>query len=94
MEAHSPLRRVSEVSAPRGVGGCLLQHGVNGGDEWFCAPDAGEDGAVANDAFDDGYAVLMDLESCEVIQKRELTQQESASILGTVQPRVSALLRG
>jgi hypothetical protein len=28
--------------------------------------------------------VLMDLESCEVIQKRELTQQESASILGTV----------
>jgi predicted XRE-type DNA-binding protein len=31
---------------------------------------------------------------CELIQKRKLTQQEAASILGTDQPRVSALLRG
>jgi predicted XRE-type DNA-binding protein len=31
---------------------------------------------------------------CELIQKRKLTQQEAAGILGTDQPRVSALLRG
>jgi predicted XRE-type DNA-binding protein len=31
---------------------------------------------------------------CELIQKRKLTQQEAASLLGTDQPRVSALLRG
>ena len=31
---------------------------------------------------------------CELIQKHKLTQREAASILGTDQPRVSALLRG
>jgi predicted XRE-type DNA-binding protein len=31
---------------------------------------------------------------CELIQKRKLTQQEAARILGTDQPRVTALLRG
>ena len=31
---------------------------------------------------------------CALIQKRKLTQQEAASLLGTDQPRVSALLRG
>jgi len=31
---------------------------------------------------------------CELIQKRKRTQQEAASLLGTDQPRVSALLRG
>ena len=31
---------------------------------------------------------------CELIQKRKLTQQEAACLLGTDQPRVSALLRG
>ena len=31
---------------------------------------------------------------CELIQKRNLTLQEAACILGTDQPRVSALLRG
>ena len=30
----------------------------------------------------------------ELIQKRKLTQQEAASVMGTGQPRVSALLRG
>ena len=32
-----------------GVGVGILQHGVDDGDEWFGAPDAGEDGAVAGE---------------------------------------------
>ena len=47
-------------------------------------PDAEELNAKAQIAF----------RICELIQKRKLTQQEAASILGTDQPRVSALLRG
>jgi predicted XRE-type DNA-binding protein len=31
---------------------------------------------------------------CEIIQKRKLTQQAAAELLGTNQPRVSALLHG
>lgn len=31
---------------------------------------------------------------CDLLQKRKLTQQEAADLLGTDQPRVSALLHG
>ena len=31
---------------------------------------------------------------CELLQKRKLTQQKAAELLGTDQPRVSALLHG
>ncbi len=31
---------------------------------------------------------------CDILQKRKLTQQEAAKLLGTDQPRVSALLHG
>jgi len=31
---------------------------------------------------------------CDILEERKLTQQEAADLLGTDQPRVSALLRG
>lgn len=47
-------------------------------------PDAGELNVKAQIAY----------RICELIRQRKLTQQEAAHLLGTDQPRVSALLRG